>query len=225
MRLKSFISTGMSIGMSITPLLLTISASAGIVDRVEIAVGNRAITQSDIDLRIRLTAFQNRQSADFRLAARREAARRLVDQLLIEREMEVGHYPRIGAPVIGDLLASFEKLNYPTGHAAMLAALAGYRLTEADIRTDLARQADLLTFLNLRFRPSIDVADEEVKKYFDEKVPDAAKQQLGIGGMRAQIEEAITAERADKDMEVWLRDQRKRTKIDYPDPELAEAGK
>jgi hypothetical protein len=172
-------------------LLLVWGAPAAIVDRVEIAVGNKVITQSDIEQRIRLTAFENREKPDFSLATRREMAQKLVEQRLIEREMEVGHYPRIGAPPVDEMMAEFEKKNFPD-HAAMLAELAKYGLTEADLRKDFAREADLLTFLNLRFRPSGDTTD--------------------LAGAN---------QRADKEMDAWLADQRNRTKIDYPDAELA----
>jgi hypothetical protein len=203
-----------------------LTSSAAIVDRVEIAVGNKVITLSDIDRRIRLTAFQNRETPDFSLANRRPMAQRLVDQKLIEREMEVGHYPRIGTPPVDDLIAEFQKLNYPDAdparsHSAMLASLTQYGLAEVDLRTDLARQADLLTFLSLRFRPGIDVTDEEIKKYIDEKVVEATKQQLGFNEMRSGIQQEIAKERADKELDAWLEDQRRRTKIEYPDSDLA----
>jgi hypothetical protein len=172
-------------------------AGAAIVDRVEVAIGNKVITQSDLEQRIRLTSFQNGEAPDFSLESRRQTAQRLIDQRLIEREMELGHYPRIGAPPVDELMASFEKRAYPDSspaqsHAAMLAALAKYGLTETDLRTDLARQADLLTFLSLRFRPGIDAG------------ADALAERL----------------RADKELDAWLEDQRKRTRIDYPDADL-----
>ncbi len=205
-------------------LFVLTAATAAIVDRVEIAVGNRVITRSDIELRIRLTAFQNRQPVELSLRARQDAAKKLVDQRLIEREMEVGHYPRIGDAAAGALVGAFEKLNYPAGRESMLTALSSYGLAELDLRTDLARQADVLSFLSLRFRPAVDVGDDEVKKYFDEKLG-AAAQQPGLAALRSQIEEILTNERADRDMETWLDDSRKRTKIEYPDAELAETAK
>jgi hypothetical protein len=168
---------------------LAFSASAAIVDRVEVAVGNKVITQSDIDLRIRLTAFENQEPADFSLESRRQTAQRLIDQRTIEREMEVGRYPRIGAARLDEMMAGLEK-RYPT-HDAMAAALAEYQVTETQMREDFARQADLLTFLSLRFRPAGDVSDADSNK------------------------------RADAELDAWLADQRARTRIEYPDPEIA----
>src|ERR1043166_1281731 len=67
-----------------------------IVDRIAITVGNKGITESAIVLRIRLTAFENDESPDFSLASRKATADRLVDQRIVEREMDVGHYTRLG---------------------------------------------------------------------------------------------------------------------------------
>ena len=65
------------------------------MDRVAASVGIKVITDSEIDLRIRLTAFQNDEKPELSVAARRIAVERLIDQKLVEREMDVGHYPRL----------------------------------------------------------------------------------------------------------------------------------
>src|SRR5580704_4898262 len=51
-------------------LLMAAPAPAVIVDRVAATVGIKVITDSEIDLRIRLTAFQNDDKPDMSLAAR-----------------------------------------------------------------------------------------------------------------------------------------------------------
>lgn len=169
--------------------LLLMLAMATIVDRVEISVGNRVITESDVDLRIRLTAFQNREPVDLSLANRKAMAQKLIDQRLIEREMQVGRYPRVPAERIDAMMAEFAK-QYPSPEA-MAAELGKYGLTEAELREDFQRQANLLTFIDLRFR-SGDFADQQAAE-----------------------------KRADTDLQAWLDDQRKRTRIDYVDAELA----
>jgi hypothetical protein len=162
------------------------TAFAVIVDRIAITVGNKVITDSEIDLRIRLTAFENGEKPDFSLAARKVAANRLIDQKLVEREMDVGHYPRLKAETTAPDTTARDK------------ALAQYGLTPADLEQDLARQADLLNFLNLRFRPSVQVSDRD-----------------------AQIEQRLTSQRVDAELDTWLKDQRKGTKIVYLEKDLA----
>ena len=57
--------------VAIIAALMAVPAAAVIVDRVAATVGIKVITDSEIDLRIRLTAFQNDEKPDFSLAARR----------------------------------------------------------------------------------------------------------------------------------------------------------
>jgi hypothetical protein len=202
-------------------------AGAVIVDRVAVAVGNKVITQSEIDQRIRLTAFQNHQKADFSVASRRQAAERLVDQRLVEREMDVGHYPRTAAARGDQLLADYIEENYKSDRAALDAALAGYEITERDLEDDLVRQTDLLTFLDLRFRPAVEVTERDIESFYNDKIaPGAAKTPQDIPAeTRDEIEEQLTDERADKELNKWLQDQRRRTKILYADKNLLESDK
>ncbi len=181
---------------------------AVIVDRVAITVGNKVITESEIDLRIRLTAFENDEKPDFSLASRRQAAERLIDQKLVEREMDVGRYPRATPQAPKELTAA----------AAQTLKDAG--LTQEDLVHDLAWQQELLTFLSLRFRPAVQVTDQDVEKYFKEK---SLKGELS--DQRAAIEQTLTGERAGKELDLWLQDQRKRTRIEYELKDLAEGGK
>jgi hypothetical protein len=185
------------------------AAFAVIVDRIAITVGNKVITDSEIDLRIRLTAFENGEKPDFSPAARRVAANRLIDQKLVEHEMDVGHYPRLKAETTAPDTAARDK------------ELAQYGLTPADLEQDLARQADLLNFLNLRFRPSVQVSDQDVRQYFDKQAQPAGPGQVTLNDMRAQIEQRIAGQRADAEMDTWLKDQRKGTTIVYLEKDLA----
>jgi hypothetical protein len=209
-------------------LLLPIGAWAVIVDRIAITVGDKVIAQSEIDQRIRLTAFENHEQPDLSLASRRRAAQELIDQRLVEREMDVGHYPRLDADHRKALLADYEKTDYKSDPAAAAKVLAVYGLTPQDLEDDLGRQSDLLTFLNLRFRPAVQITDQDIQKYFAENVlkgADKTRQQAQAGAlneMREEIEQKLTNAQADKELDLWLQDQRKRTKIEYLAKDLEE---
>jgi hypothetical protein len=129
-----------------------ISAPAVIVDRIAIRVGNRVITASEIELRVRLAAFQNHAPVELTPAKLKEAAQSLVEQRLIRREMEIGHYPQLDAAGRAELLPDYVKEWFGSDAGAMGAELLRYGLKPADLEEDLARQADLLRFLALRFR-------------------------------------------------------------------------
>jgi len=61
-------------------LLLVAGLHAEIIDRIAVSVGNQAVTTSDIDREIRVTALLNRSQPDFSPAARRATADRMVEQ-------------------------------------------------------------------------------------------------------------------------------------------------
>ena len=204
-------------------VLLTSTASAVIVDGVAISIGNRVITRSEIDQRISLTAFLNGVQPERNPAARREAAQRLIDQKLVEREMDLGRYPHGDAGAVGRQLMAYTKANFDGSESALAARAAGYGLTPPEIGADLARQADFLSFLNLRFRPAVQVSDEDIRKYFDQKfAPRLPPEQSesALVELRGQIEEQLTTEAADRELEIWLKDQRQRTRIQYVDNDL-----
>jgi hypothetical protein len=60
----------------------------------------------------------------------------------------------------------------------------------------------------------VQVTEQEVQRY-------ARQKSMGVEEFRNQIESEVANERADVDMEAWLKDQRKRTKIQYLEKELA----
>ncbi|HKD06128.1 MAG TPA: hypothetical protein VKB79_09525 [Bryobacteraceae bacterium] len=202
-------------------LMLAAVSQATIVDRIAVTVGTKVITDSEISIRIRLTAFENGDKPDFSLESRRKATDRLIDQKIVEREMDDGHYPRTEDAASAALLDNYAETNYGPDREALSRALAGYELTQTDLREDLTRQADLLHFLDLRFRPSIQVSDADVRRYYDEQFRQVEGSGATLNELRTQIEQRIAGDRADAEMEAWLKDQRKRTRIAYIEKELA----
>ncbi|MDQ1472295.1 MAG: hypothetical protein QOJ99_3775 [Bryobacterales bacterium] len=197
--------------------LVGLPAAAVIVDRIAISAGSRVITESEVELRLRLSAFESGLKPVLSPAERKLAAARLLDQKLVEREMDVGHYPRLNEDGRKQLVREYAEQYFQSDAAAMGRALAQDGLTVRDLEDDLARQEDLLTFLNLRFRPAVQIAEEDVQTYFRTKT----NRQVPLNEVRTQIEKLLTNERADVELDAWLKEQRKRTKIEYLDKDLA----
>lgn len=135
-------------------LILALSfAAAGqkVIDRVAVVVGNQVITESEVILEARLTAFLNRHPLDLSTGQRKAAAERLVDQQLIRNEMQIGGYA-LPAETEGDaVVRKFRQDNY-SSLAAFRAALAQYRLSEEEVRRHLLWQGAALRFTDQRFR-------------------------------------------------------------------------
>ena len=198
---------------------IAIPVSAVIVDRSAITVGNKVITDSEIVRRIRLAAFQNGAAPDLSLAARREAAQRLIDLKLVEREMDVGNYARESPAQAAEQVSAFTADHYKGSAEAVRQALAAIDLTPADLQADLAEQTDFEAFIELRFLPAVaQASDQEVEEYYRNHIASAPK--LGekppsLADSRANIERILANERADLDLDAWLSDQRAHVRITY----------
>jgi hypothetical protein len=72
-------------------------------------------------------------------------------------------------------------------------------------------------FIDLRFRPAVQVTRREVEKYYQEKLAGGTDGQPkpSLDDARPRIEQILTAERSDALFDAWLKDTRARTTIEY----------
>ena len=207
----------MKLTHSIPLLLLAAGLRGEIIDRIAVSVGNQAITTSDLDREIRVTAFLNRKQPDLTPAARRETADRMVEQRLILRELENSRYPAPPVSEIDPVLEKFKKDNFK-GEEDYLQALSKSGVTDPEVRDELLWQRRLLGFIDLRFRPSIQVSDQEIEDYFRKTVEPAARlahpgQPVTLEEYRDAIEEKLTGDQVDKQMSAWLDRTRERSQV------------
>jgi hypothetical protein len=187
-------------------------ARAEIIDRIAVSVGNSVITTSDIEREIRVTAFLNREQPDLSPESRRTTAERLIDQTLVRREMELSRYPQ---PAPEEIESQWQILRKGRDPAA-----AG--LSDDEIRKELVWQLTFLRFVEVRFRPGVQVTDQEVKEYFERAIKPVLQAsqpnaEINLDDYRQQIEQTLSARRADEELEVWLKEARKRTEIVFHD--------
>ena len=158
---------------------------------------------------LRLAAFLNEEKPDFSAEARRGAAARLVERLLIEREIELTRFP---APAPEDAAKLLEQVRRGREEAQYREALAAYELTEATLRQYLLRQAALLRFIEVRFRPEVQVSEEDIRNCSQQHAPQT---RASSEEARARCEETLLAAGVDKAVERWLRDVQARARIVY----------
>ena len=215
-----------SLLITVTLLAPFIVASAGgeILDRIAVSVGDRVIATSDLDREIRVTAFLNGVKPDFSAPNKHATADRMVEQMLVRRELETSRYPVPQPADIEPALAEFRKENYPDD-SAYSQALAAYGVTGQDVKDLLLWQRTLLEFVDVRFRPGVQVSDRDIQDYFDKVVAPAARaahptQPVALEDFRGQIEQTLTGQRENREMDVWLQQARNRTLIVYHDEAL-----
>ena len=171
------------------------AVAAGVIDRVAVVVGTQVITESEVLLEVRLTEFFNGQTLDLGADQRKAAAERLVDQQLIRNEMQIGGYPMPVESEGDAVLRKFRQDNYP-GIPAFRAALENHGLTEDEVKRHLLWQAAAMHFTDLRFHMTM------------------------AAPATAQADQSQSADRSvdtkvEDQMEVWLKEARSNTRIQF----------
>lgn len=203
-------------------LCLALTASAEIIDRLAITVGREVITELQLDEEVRVTAFLNRKPILRDLNTRRAAAGRLVQQLIVRRDIEVSRYP---LPEEQDLNRYYDQVRGEFRNAAEFSdALARYGLTEAILRDHLALQLTTLRFIEFRFRPQIDVSETEIQAAYQREIATWKTAHSGaaptLEASRESIRKALVEQRIDRALDAWLQERRRRVHIVYVDPSL-----
>ena len=205
-----------------TSLLAASLASAVIIDRIAITVENSPIKDSDIRRDLRVTDFLNGQRLDMGLAARKSAASRLIDQIFIRREIDIGAYPTATPEEADAQLDKVVKQRFH-GEAAFARALKQYDLTDAELRDRFQWQLTVLRFIDSRFKPAVLIPDEQIEAYYRQHATALQREHPGHASLeeaRGEIRDILTGEEVNKQFFAWLDDQRKNTKVDYLEQDL-----
>ena len=201
---------------------LTCPAWPSLLDRVAITVANDVVTELQVDEELRVVGFLNRQPIKRDLTARREAADRLVDQLIIKREMELSHYPM---PSAEDVNAYLQKVkgNYPAPES-FERQLSAYSLSEPTLKEHLTLQLTTLRFIELRFRPDADVSEADIETYYSRELSTWSATHSGnpptLAASREAIRQTLLDERTNEVLDTWLEESRKQLNIVYLDKAL-----
>ena len=198
-------------------MVLALAAHGEIVDRIAASVGNRVITASDLDRQLRVAAFQDGVKPDFSPARKRAAVEAMIEQKLIRTELANSRYPLPDPAELAPLIEQFKKTHFKDD-AQYRAALAEYGIGEEDFKELLLWQRTLLLFIQVRFETGVQLGAQDVEEYFAGTVKPAAEaahpgQSVSLEDYRDQIERTLTGQRADKEMDIWLREVRKRTNV------------
>lgn len=136
-----------------------------VVDRIVVRIEDDIITLSQLR---ELAAYQelvdNRTEPDDRLRSE------LIEQWVINSEATTAHFPEPAASEIDREVAKVEA-NFPK-EQAYRERLAALGLSPDDVRRMVTRQIYLARYLDYKFRPSVQVGDDDISKYYkDELVP------------------------------------------------------
>jgi hypothetical protein len=202
---------------SILFALFLIAGRAEILDRIAVTVGRHVITEGDIALELRTTAFLDQKPVDASADQKRRAADRLVDQYLLLQEASTSRQQLPTAADAQQLLDQV-KSQYAT-ETEYRAALARYGIAEAQLSEHLLNGIRALRFTDLRFRPEVQLTDDDLHEYYDSMALQWRRtnpaQVPTFEASRDQIEKLLTDQRVTQALDRWLGTTRSETQILY----------
>ena len=198
-------------------LLISCSLPGVIIDRIAIIVENSIIKDSDISRDLRVTSFLNSVPLDLGEQARKTAASRLIDQIFIRKEIQIGDYPVAAPQQANQELDQLVNGRFKS-EAALQQTLKRYGITAPDLRSHFLWQLTVLRFIDARFKPAVLVTDDEIEKYYTEHEAAFRREHPGkssLDDVRGEIEDTLTGQRVNKLFFAWLDERRKNASIKY----------
>jgi hypothetical protein len=202
--------------------LMALQAHSELLDKLAITVGRQVITELRLDEEIRVTAFLNKKPIVRDIGARQAAADRLVQQLLIKREMDTSRYPLPTDEDVDKFLAGL--ISQFGGDETFTATLKSYELTTDTLKAHLTLQLTTLRFIEYRFRPVADVSNADIENAYQREIQNWSATHSTppppLKDVRASIAKTLSNQRADYSLNEWLEEARKRVDIRYLDKSL-----
>jgi hypothetical protein len=198
-------------------VLTSCSLPGVIIDRIAIIVEGSIIKDSDISRDLRLTSFLNAAPLNLSEQARKTAANRLIDQIFIRKEIQIGDYP-VAAPQQATLELDRLVKDRFKSEGAMQETLNKYGITAPDLHSHFQWQLTVLRFIDARFKPAVLVTDEEIDKYYSEHEATFRREHPGkssLDDVRGEIEDVLAGQRVNKLFFAWLDERRKDASIKY----------
>ena len=182
---------------------------------------NVPILQSDWDNAVSFEALQQGRSASsFKPEERRAVLERLVDQQLLRLQMGDENIATAEDREIDQEIERIRGL-YPQGKSddGWQRMLAQCGLDDAYVRQRVARELQVMRFVDLRLRPETRVPREDIEDYYKETLVPAVRsrgaKEETLADAYPQIEEILRQQRLDELLTTWLRDLRDHSDIQW----------
>ena len=202
----------MRLKFALLPLLASLLAQGETLDRIAVTVGRHVISERDTLQDIRIAAFIDGKPAEVNGGQKRKAADRLIDQYLV---LEDAASTRASLPSATDAAAILAPIKARYGSdQAYRTALGQAQITEAELLEHLLRGLQMLRYTDLRFRPEVQLSDENLRSFYNQLAAKGERLQ-SFEASRADIEKLLTDQQAMQALDRWLGMTRSDTAILY----------
>jgi hypothetical protein len=189
------------------------------IDRIVAVVNNRPIAESEWEQQERFEAMtSNEPWKGFRHS--QDSLERLIDRALILQQMDSAGTPKADDAYVVAQLNSLRKQMRLESDKEWRARLKEYGLLGSDVADMVAEQANVLRFIDARFRPAVHIPIEDVRRYYRETyVPQfqrTAKPGVvapALAEIESQIISVLTEQRMNDLFNTWLKTLRAQANI------------
>jgi hypothetical protein len=205
--------------LGLAVLVLGCLCTAAVVDRIVATVNHRAVLESEWDEAVRFESFMNGRSLkEVTAAERKQTLERLIDQTLIEEEMRNSSYTPLPMEEVTKRIRELrEAVPAWKTEEGWRAGLAAFGLSQQDVEERVAAEANVLRYLDLRFRPEIHIDRRAVERYYLEQlVPELHRSgaaEVPLQQVSAKIEQVLIAQRFNEIQNQWVRALRAQAEI------------
>ncbi len=186
------------------------------IDRLVAAVNGRVITQGDLEMARSMNAliFYDKSAAP---PSRDEEINRLIDLELMRQELKNFSLAPEDESKVKARMQSLREAYTEKG--GLPAFLRQFGLQELELLSYLRFESSILKFVDFRFRPFVNVSEEEIKAYYEGKlVPQLRNAKLNVpalGQVSDKIEEILKEEKVNGVLDQWIREIRRNSHIEY----------
>jgi hypothetical protein len=191
-------------------MMLSGALCAQQIDRIVAVVNRQPIVESEWEQQERFESLANEETTK-EFTHSREALDRVIDRRLILQQMETARVPRSDASAIGTQITAFRTQLRLQEQQLWQQKLESYGLLESDVADILGEQADVLRFIDARFRMSVHITPEEVRQYYQQTyLTDLRKSGKNapaqpLDQVRTQIESILVQQRVNDLFTTWLK--------------------
>jgi hypothetical protein len=181
-----------------------------VIDRIVARIENDIILLSDVR---HLGRYQ--MLVDGKSESEEQLLDRLIDQWVVQSEADASQFPHPTDAEIDQAVAALKKSFGTPEEYEKRKEQSG--LTDQQVRDKLATQLFLTSYLDSRFRPSVQVDAKAIEDFYNTAVVPRAKargqEAPSLEASRDTIQEALIEESIDSQAEQWLKESKSRIHV------------
>ena len=200
--------------------LATSAPAQQVIDRIVVVVNDRVITQRDWATQERFEALaEGKPPAEQHSPASLE---RVVDRVLLLQQMAELNFRPAPPELVAEEVAAVRKQLPPersANDAAWQKTLSDYGIAPEDFQQLVAEQANVLRFIDVRFRSNLRLSPFDIEKYYREVfLPEFAKNSKGgtapaLPQVQDKIQQIIIEQRVSEGLNSFLQSLRAQATI------------